>query len=88
MPERKSIMNSITAMAIFTELLKTGDVEQHMDEIKECCNHMENDELKNIVLELITSIFVNCRLSIYTNVFEDAAIELDEKYDKKYDKNC
>lgn len=35
MPERKSTMNSITAMAIFTELLKAGDVEQHMDEIKE-----------------------------------------------------
>lgn len=77
-------MDSIKAMAAFTEVLKGGDVDQRMDEIKNCCNSMSSDELKNIVLELIVSVYMNCRLSVYMKVFSDAAIELDEKYDMQY----
>lgn len=77
-------MDSIKAMAVFTEVLKGGDVDQHMDEIKNYCNSMSSNELRNIVLELIASVYMNCRLSVYMKVFSDAAIELDEKYDMQY----
>lgn len=77
-------MDSIKAMAIFTEILKAGNVDQHMDEIKDCCNNMLNNELRNVALELIKSVYTNCRLSVYMKVFLDTAIELDEKYDTQY----
>lgn len=77
-------MNSIKAMAMFTDILKDGDVEQYMGKIKTYCNSMSEEELRNIVFELLASIYTNCRLNTYMKVFEDVAIELDEKYDAKY----
>lgn len=77
-------MDSIKAMATFTDILKGGDVERYIGKIKTCCNSMSEEELRNIIFELIVSIYTNCRLSTYMKVFEDAAIELDEKYDAKY----
>lgn len=75
---------SVEAMAVFTDILRTQDVEKHMDEIRKCCSGMERKELQNIIYELISSVCVNCRLSVYEKVFDDVAIELDEKYDKQY----
>ncbi len=37
--------------------------------IKDCCNNMLNDELRNVALELIKSVYTNCRLSVYMKVF-------------------
>lgn len=76
--------NSIKAMVAFTEILKTQDVETHMDAIMKCCSDMERKELQSIIYELINSVCVNCRLSVYEKIFDDAAIELDEKYDEQY----
>lgn len=75
---------SVEAMSVFTDILRTQDVERHMDAIKKCCIDMERAELQNIICELITSVCVNCKLSVYEKVFTDAAIELDEKYDEQY----
>lgn len=74
----------IKAMAVFTDILRTGDVEGHMEQIKKCCSDMSKAELQDVVLEFVVSIHANCRLSVYMSVFEDAAIELDEKYNEKY----
>ena len=75
---------TINAMAAFTDILKMQDVESSMDEIKKCCGDMEKSELQSIIYELLISTYVNCRLSVYQKVFQDAAIELDEKYDGQY----
>lgn len=75
---------SIKALATFTDILKSGDVEEHMEQIKNCCNTMSKTELQNALLEMITSVYMNCRMIDYMRVFEDVAIELDERYDKQY----
>ena len=77
-------MKSIEAMARLTDIFENQNVENRIEEIQKCCSYMSRKELQSVISELIASVCVNCRANILMKVFEDAGIELDEKYDPFY----
>lgn len=77
-------MKNIEAMAKLTDILVSGNVEQNIEGIRECCKYMLKNELENVVVELINSICLNCRTNLVMKICEDVSVELDEKYDELY----
>lgn len=75
-------MSSVGALALLTEEMKSDDPEKVMNKLTELENDLDKSELLNIIKELLWGIKVysaDC-------ILEDAAIELDGKYDEEYQK--
>lgn len=76
-------MESIKAMAEFTEVLKYNPSHAY-DFI--CSNYwkLSKAELAEIVKELLYAIHKSCSDSQMEQLLDDVAIELDEQYDEQY----
>lgn len=80
----------IQAFAEFTELLAYASIrtpnglEQAKALMHDRYSDMSKEQLRDIILELITSIQANTDLTTADVITTDVAIELDEKYDKAY----
>ena len=73
-------MNSVGALALLTEEMKSDNPEKVMNKLTELENDLDKSELLSIIKELLWGIKVYCANCI----LEDAAIELDEIYDEEY----
>lgn len=77
-------MNSVRALALLTEEMKSDDPERVMNKLTELENDLDKSELLSIIKELLWGIKVysaDC-------ILEDTAIELDGKYDEEYQNEC
>lgn len=73
-------MNSIGALSLITEEMKSDDPDKVMNRLMEVENNLDKSELLNIIKELLLGIKVYGIIQL----LEDVGVELDEMYDEEY----
>lgn len=73
---------SIDATGMLTEYMRTDSADITQRWFRRNCNDFDREELVAILDEILSSMIVNRT----EHVLEDAAIEIDDKYDELYQK--
>lgn len=75
----------ITELALLTDKMKSNVNDREMIEyIKEKCDHISAEQWKDLFLEMVCSVYANMTYHGANHVLEDAADEIDIKYDAAY----